>query len=965
MSFTDLKDKILFKIFAPSTLCHRGLGIEQHEFKFWSGLPVCVVFSDEPYDKDGYCKTIYINNKRVKWWYIIPRHAFIEVRHKPKAIISTIVGAVAAALSISTVAAGVIVGVVAGVVVGVAAGVTLGATLGRGASGATNGQNMPTYSSKNNPDLSGAKNEIQEGVVPIAFGRCLQTFLFGQYCYPLVKSGYSGNRYRTYFVAGYQNARYEDFRLGDVLLQNYRQNSYSIQQANGQSGFIGWDNAFTFQFDRELTFDKTQAVFQTAVAYFNQPIISTLLEPANSFTLKQIYTFSNVNYAHFVTKKFSVNMTVVINGNDYTINKLISVTKDLLVEQSAGSNIYDAEVDIEVTQDDIRQAVGGTEEETFIIEEYRYTSTEPTTKTRGNSYENNLTSLLAKETLDFGDTQTYTINVEQGVDSFAGDRNEIISQSMHDCKYCDIHFAFPKGLYQLNRQTSAREAVTISAEVTWKEKDETSWRDMNDPAIERIYTRDIDGVIQNLSGRIGRSGNRFTFRTPASLDDAADLFYEAVGIQFKEAGQYQVRVMPVVFTKDDYFIGSINLSTITWRLKEGINVVDPEMLPNVSQIACTFNATTQLDGEIDKFAAICRPYIKNIATGEQEQSRNPVDVIYYLLTDTYSNPDPMTEDQIDMDSFLKARQWCEEHDCKCDGVISEEIKYESIINEIASNNQLCFMPNKWGKAVIRIDTNEDGRPIKTLFNAENSWDLKITRVRGKYGRSMAIRGTYVDENTWSDQEITGYWYNGECHWQPEAGRDDTYYQPETREFKYVKTEKDVKRRIAYELEIMNEKNVSATFKIAREVLDLEVLDRVLVADYTRINDGVSGNIESLIYNDNKTQVIGFRTSSPFVVTQGMTMTVRSIDVSSEGANVKTYSLRENAKRSSWIMLENPIKPNECIVRGSGFYNIDGMDFYHSGDLYMAGTADILSMVISNIDEVDGEQFTSSITCRLY
>ena len=32
---------------------------------------------------------------------------------------------------------------------------------------------------------------------------------------------------------------------------------------------------------------------------------------------------------------------------------------------------------------------------------------------------------------------------------------------------------------------------------------------------------------------------------------------------------------------------------------------------------------------------------------------------------------------------------------------------------------------------------------------------------------------------------------------------------------------------------------------------------------------------------------------------------------------------------------------------------------------MAGTADILSMVISNIEEVKGDDFTSKITCRLY
>lgn len=962
MSFTDLKDKILFKIFAPSTLCHRGLGIEQHEFKFWSGLPVCVVFSDEPYDKDGFCKTVYINNQRVKWWQIIPRHAFIEVRHKPTGIIATIIGAVAAALGVSTVAAGVIVGVAAGIAVGVAAGVTLGVTLGGRGAGVTNGQNMPTYSSKNTPDLSGAKNEVQEGVVPIAFGRILQTFNFGQYCYPLVKSGYGGNRYRTYFVAGYKNARYEKFRLGDVLLENYRQASYSLQQANGQSGFIGWDNAFTYSYERELTFDKTQAVFQTAIAYFNQPIVSTLLEPADHYTLTQKYVFHNVNYNYWTNKRFRVGMTLVFDNVDMTITKDITITRDMLyqIEGEQGSTTYYADVNIDVTAEDF-----GEDTEGKVVEEYRYTTTEPSGQTRGNSYENELTATLVDETLTFSEIQIYTVEVGQGVDSYSGDRNEIISQSVHDCRFCDMHFAFPKGLYRLNRSSGNRERTTISCEIVWKSVDENTWRHVDDSMIERIYTRNLDGVIENLSSRISRNGDIFTFATPAAIDDADDNFYEAVGLQFKEAGQYQVRVLPVVFDKDDYFVGNIYLNIVTWRLKEGIDVINPDILPNVSQIACTFNATTQLDGEIDKFAAICRPYIKNIATGEQEQSRNPVDVIYYLLTDEISNPDPMSEDQIDMDSFLKARQWCEEHDCKCDGIISEEIKYEKIINEIASNNQLYFIPNKWGKAVIRVDTNEDNRPIKTMFNAENSWDLKITRVRGKYGRTLAIRGSYVDENTWADAEITGYWYDGECHWQPEAGKDDTYYQPETRNFSYVKNENDVKRRIAYELEIMNVKNVSATFKVAREVLDLEVLDRVLVADYTRINDGVSGNIESLLYNDDKTEVIGFKTSSPFIVTEGMTMTVRSVDTSGGGQNINTYRLKLNEKRASYIILENSIKAHECIVRGSGFYNIDGMDFYHSGDLYMAGTADILSMVISNIDEVDGEQFTSSITCRLY
>ena len=229
---------------------------------------------------------------------------------------------------------------------------------------------------------------------------------------------------------------------------------------------------------------------------------------------------------------------------------------------------------------------------------------------------------------------------------------------------------------------------------------------------------------------------------------------------------------------------------------------------------------------------------------------------------------------------------------------------------------------------------------------------------------MAIRASFIDEETWSENEITGYWYNDKCNWQPEEGKDDTYYQTNKIDLNYIRNADNVKRRIAYELEIANKKNVTATFNVAREVLDLEVLDRVLVADYTRINDGVSGTINDIL-KDETGNIIGVKTSSTFVVKKGMTITIRSVDTTGEGFNVNTYNLKENDIESSNIMFETPIPVDESIIRNSGFYDVDGTEFYYSGDLYMAGTADILSMVISNIEEVKGDDFTSKITCRLY
>jgi len=934
-------EKLIMRILAPSTICYRELGQSFSELKYCSWHVAKFVFPFEEVGKDGYFKAIYLNNKRLKAWSIIPRHAFMEIRQKPqiKAIATWAwVAAFATAIGVSaTTAAWIVVGVAA-----VAVGAGAMALSKVGARGISSGTGTPTYSSNDSPSLSGAKNETTTGIVPISFGRSLQVFNYAQFAIPLVNSGYGGNRYRVYCIPGYKNARYEDFKLGDILLSNYRTAVYSLQQSNGGSGFIGWDNAVTESFNKELSFDTTQAVFQSAIAYYNQSVSGTTL------AIEQTYNLQGVDLAHWTDKTMGVTATFVSGGADVTVSTQTTILLSDLVPDGLGG--YNALKTIVID-------LGP-----YSISEYRYTTTSPNSTTRGNNYEANLEIDLITEEITVG-SGNYSDSVNQGVNSYTGDKNEIISQSPTETQYCDMHFSFPQGLYTIDAGTGARARVTIQAEVYWKKVGDTSWSGLSDSDIVNIYTRDLDGVVQTLSSRITRSGDLLTFKTPDDINNADDNFFECVGLEFAETGQYIVKVLPVTFVKDSYWVGTINIADIIWRLASSMDVVDETILPNVSQVACTFNATTQLDGEVDALGAIAKPFVLNLKTEELEQSRNPVDIIYYLLTDIYSNPDPMLPSQLDMDSFLSARQWCEDHDCYADGVISDEVKYEMVINEIASNNQLYFIPNKWGKAVLRVDTNEDSRPIKTFFNAENSWGLSLSRQRGSLNRLLALRCSYIDEETWSEQEITGYWYNSTCNFVPESGKDDTYYKPEKRDLQYVKNANNVKRRIAYELEVANTKNVQATFNVAREVLDLEVLDRVLLADYTRINEGISGVIGGVIQEG--VNIIGVRLDSPIVVTTGMTITVRSIDLAGNGANVQTLALTANSASKSSIYFSTPILASTNIIRGSGFYDVDGTDFYHSGDIYMVGTANILSMVISNIEEIKGDDFTSKITCRLY
>lgn len=77
-------EKSIIQILAPSTICYRELGQSFSELKYCSWHIAKFAFPLEEVGKDGYFKAIYLNNKRLKAWSIIPRHAFIEIRQKPK-----------------------------------------------------------------------------------------------------------------------------------------------------------------------------------------------------------------------------------------------------------------------------------------------------------------------------------------------------------------------------------------------------------------------------------------------------------------------------------------------------------------------------------------------------------------------------------------------------------------------------------------------------------------------------------------------------------------------------------------------------------------------------------------------------------------------------------------------------------------------------------------------------------------
>ena len=84
MQFTEWINKLKIKLFAPATICYRQMGQSYSVLKYIAWLPAFFIFKNEPIGKDGYYKRLYINNKRFKPYWIVPRNAFVEIRQKPK-----------------------------------------------------------------------------------------------------------------------------------------------------------------------------------------------------------------------------------------------------------------------------------------------------------------------------------------------------------------------------------------------------------------------------------------------------------------------------------------------------------------------------------------------------------------------------------------------------------------------------------------------------------------------------------------------------------------------------------------------------------------------------------------------------------------------------------------------------------------------------------------------------------------
>lgn len=885
-------------------------------------------------------KEIYLNGKPLKWYHIFKKGDLIEVIDKPQGIFETIGLAVLGVFMASTAGVSTAVATTVGVLT-VVAGLGVVGFASSMLTKAVTGSRVPSsttqhkeYSSTTQPEIRGASNDISNDIIPVVFGRTQQTPSYAQTPYRLVQDGSSTNKYRQYFIANYKNVIYSDFKLGDTSIDDYSVDYLKIQQVSGSNGFLGFENCKAVSIDEELSYNANETVNQSSNRSYNLNIASN--ELAIGYTIQ--FTNSDINYFSDKTYKVVADIAREVDGVmvNFSLEHHFTITAASLV-----NFVYTGNVTFNN---------GGNK----LLDRLIAVRIAPISGTRNNFSEtaNGTNATLISETVSLdGYTETTALNAS--INNYKGSMSEVLNTSPENCTEIDVIIGFGQGLYSMNENTGDRYSRSTVVEIMYKQEG-GMWQPISNA--NALYIRDVNGIKQTLaSSSTTVNGAQVTMHSPSDLNVADQLFFRPIGFELPE-GQYTVRVRSADFAqKTNYDIGYPNCSEIQFRCSG--EVVNPVVLPKVNQIAFEATAYKGLSGTLKKFNYIAEaiiPVWNGTDWSTEAAASNPAAIIRYLLTNDNVNPRAESIDHIDNDSLVEYYEWCEQSGYKADGIVAEACKTGDIINAILKNSQAAMIPLYNGKHTFVID-KPDKIPIG-LFNMHNSWNFKWTPNVGR--QTEAIRASFVENDDWTEDELTLYWYNNSVHDEPEQGKTDLDYEMVKKEYKYVCDRASVRQIVAYELETIQTKRNQFEFDVNLEALNMMLLDRVYISNTANMQNESTGLIKNVITNNGN--LTGFELYADVDIPENAKIVIRSLDYDNQKAVINAYDVLNSGL--NYIVNIEPV-PYNGIIKGAG--EITGIQdsWHYDGDLFTLGQDTIYDCTVTDIKYNDDG--TATITARDY
>ncbi len=420
--------------------------------------------------------------------------------------------------------------------------------------------------------------------------------------------------------------------------------------------------------------------------------------------------------------------------------------------------------------------------------------------------------------------------------------------------------------------------------------------------------------------------------------------------------KYTVRIRSADFAeKDDKDIGYPTVGEFNFYIDD--DVLDTTMLPNLVQYNLKATAYKGiLSGTLEQLNFVGEAKMPTWDGNDWDTTqftRNPAAIIRFILTSDLVNPRAESIDVIDNDSLTELYDWCEAEDYLCDGLITDEVRVESIIEDLLNNCQATFTFFN-GKYFFGIDKD---KPATEMFGQHNTYEFRYTPTIGRV--TDALRISYLDNVEFKIKEITLYWYNDQANLVPEFGKDDNDYDIVFNENNYLTDEASIIKIGSYKLSLIQQKRDLFEFGVNLEALNLRLFDKIFISNTCNMSNSSTGLIKSLITSGGN--ITGFQLYSSINIPTDATLTIRSLNLSTQDIVINAFDVA-NSGVSDIITLDTPI-PNNGIIQGKGIRKgLDNkIDWNYDGDLFEIGQDDIVECVVQAVRY--NEDLTATIVAR--
>lgn len=875
-------------------------------------------------------ETVLVNGRKAKPYQKLNAGDVVDVYVRPNDLDVGDIVAFAVAAALIFFSGGTGAAFTAGVSLAVATGVSVLTRLLTPVAGI---DEFETDEARERSSIRGSENTVSKGILPVLFGQTLQTPFYGQRPYRLVGDGTPTNKYRQYFVSGYSDVNIYDEKLGETDIDDFDPNYFTVTKASASSSFIGFDNVLPVPREEQLTVDYDNGAFQIS----DQPF--GVNDPITEVTYEAVLEFTNVDLAYWGNKNFQVTIRLFNFGTeDFRTESFLVEAGDLTL---VSGTTYRATVSTTVTG-------------SWTL--FSRTIFEATTSTRVTAEEdtNELNVVTVTETATANSSTPYneTINTNAPVNFYSGTVTEVIETSPKNTTDIDFIISFPQGLYTQNSDGS-NSGRSVTVDIDYKLVGAGSYSPISDA--DDIYVRDLDGNKQPLSSSTTTvSGSTATIYSPTDVTTANELFYRTIGIELPQ-GQYVVRVRSAdLLAKSNRDVGTVVMSEYNFYVSG--DVVSPDILPSINQIALDAIAYKSLSGELKKYNFIGKLEIPNwdgTDWNTVEETRNPASIVRYLLTDTKVNPRAEDVSFIDNDSLVAFHEYCETNNYYADGLVTEPTKIGAVVAKILDNCKAGFTLVEGKYVFVFDDPNSD--PLD-MFTPHNSWDFTWNPNAGK--AVDALRVKYINAETYTEDELNLYYYDGDVYQTPKSGTSDVDYQFVVEESKYINNRDHLVDRYSYSLRNIQEKRNSFEFSVNLEGLNRRLFDRVLIANTCDMTGEVTGNIKEVLTDGG--DIVGFKLYSQVDIPASASISIRSIDALNSTSVINVYPVT-NTGFTDTVTID-PIA-NNGIIKGKGSISgfSSGYTWDYEGDLFEIGSGKIYEALITNIRYND--DLTATIEAR--